>query len=91
MRTTFKHGDWLAQCDRCDEKFHASDLRKTWDNLYVCKLDWEPRHPMDFLKGFKDDTSVPWTRPSRPDTEIDTSAWAPQISTVPDGNNDNSL
>lgn len=58
-----KLGDWNALCDRCGRKFKASQLKKTWDNLYVCKDDWEPRHEQDFLRGVKDDPSVPFTRP----------------------------
>lgn len=67
-QNTLVIGDWNAQCDRCGFKFKASDLKKTWDGLYVCKDDWEPRHPMDFLKGRKDDPSVPWSRPESSDS-----------------------
>lgn len=59
---TLKLGDWNAICDRCGFKFKASELKKTWDNLYVCEDDWEPRHPMDFLRGRPDDSSTPWNR-----------------------------
>jgi len=62
-------GDWNALCDRCGFKFKASELKETWDNLRVCKSCWEPRHPQDFLRGFPDDSSVPW---SRPDSDADT-------------------
>jgi len=68
-QNTLVLGDWNARCDRCGFKFKASDLRKTWDNLYVCKDDWEERHPQDFLRGVPDNPSVPWTRP---DTISDT-------------------
>lgn len=90
MRTTYKPHDWNAICDRCGEKFHASDLKKTWDGLYVCKLDWEVRHPMDFQRGIKDDPSVPWTRPVGTDVETDASGWA-AVDSVPSGTFDNSL
>jgi hypothetical protein len=65
-------GDWNAICDRCGMKFKASDLRKTWDDLYVCKDDWESRHPSDFQGDidYSDDPSTPW---SRPDNLSDTS------------------
>lgn len=90
MRTSFKKGQWVAQCDICDEKFHSSDLKKRWDGLYVCKLDYEVRHPMDFQKGIKDDPSVPWTRPVGTDTETDASGWA-AVDSVPSGTFDNNL
>ena len=59
----WKHGDHNAICDVCGFKFKASELKKTWDNFYVCSKDFEPRHPQDFLRGKKDDQSVPWSRP----------------------------
>lgn len=65
---TWKKGDWQAVCDVCGRKFKASQLKKTWDNLYVCKDDWEPRHPLDFFRGRKEDMSVPWTRSEGADT-----------------------
>ena len=35
-RERLVRGDWNAICDRCGFKFKASELKKTWDNLYVC-------------------------------------------------------
>ena len=70
-RPNFKQGDHLANCDRCGFTFKASQLRKEWTGLFVCKDDWEPRHPQDFVRGVKDDPTPPWTRPqSSSDTSI---------------------
>lgn len=30
-------------------------MRMRWDNLFVCKEDWEIRHPQDFVRGVPDD------------------------------------
>lgn len=60
-------GDWNAICDVCGFKFKASQLRKRWDNLMVCKQDWEPRHPQDYIHGFEDNSAVPWARPEPED------------------------
>lgn len=57
-----KLGDNNATCDRCGRPFKASELHKTWDGLWVCRPDWEPRHPQDFVKGVKDDMSVEVSR-----------------------------
>ena len=65
-RNTFKSGDWLAICDSCGLTFYASQLRKRWDELMVCELDWEPRHPQDFVRGIPDNPAPPWVRP-KPD------------------------
>jgi hypothetical protein len=63
----YKPGDNNAVCDRCGRPFKASMLKKTWDGLWVCQRDWEPRHPQDFVKSVKDDQTVkisrPWTDP----------------------------
>lgn len=61
-KSNLKLGDWKATCDVCGFDFHASELRKNWRNLYVCKKDYEPREDLDFLRGIPDDPSVPWTR-----------------------------
>lgn len=61
--TYFKKGDWNAVCDRCGFNFKASELRKTWDGFYVCKDDFETRHPQDFVRSRPDRQTVPWTRP----------------------------
>ncbi len=56
-------GPYRAICDRCGQKRYASELRMTWDNLWVC-VDrcWEPRHPQDFVEGRPDDQTVPIVR-----------------------------
>ena len=96
--TTLKLGDWNAVCEVCDFEFKASELRKRWDGAYVCKEDYEPRHPSDFYRGRTEDTSVPWTRPEAAEaggTDINGDTFPPtRIDTttdVPDGDNDGSL
>ncbi len=84
MRTRAKIGDHVAECDVCRFKFHASDLKERWDGLMVCKQDWEPRHPQDFLRTPVDDQSVAWTRPASADTFQDDSAWVDTSTEDPD-------
>lgn len=71
-KPTYTPGDWSAICDRCGVKFKASELYETWDGLRVCKINdcFETRHPQDFLRSVKDDSSVPWTRSEPADSEI---------------------
>ena len=87
-QSNFKKGDHKAVCDICGFLFHASKLKKQWDGLYVCKDDWSPRHPQDFVRGRKDDQTVAWTRSEGADVETDTSGWVAPDS-VPDGTFDN--
>lgn len=63
MESYFKKGDHNALCDRCGFHFKASDLKKDWQGFYVCKEDYEARHPMDFLRSKTEDTGVSFNRP----------------------------
>lgn len=54
----FKSGDWLAVCDVCKFEYFASELKRRWDGFLVCEKDWEPRHPLDFIK-VKPETAFP--------------------------------
>lgn len=56
-------GDWNATCDQCGRGFKFSSLRKRWDNAWTCDACWEIRQPQDFVRGVKDDQSVPVGRP----------------------------
>lgn len=57
-----KHGDWNAVCDLCGFEYKASQLKEQWDHLRVCSECWSPRQPQDFLRGKRDNQSLPWTR-----------------------------
>lgn len=63
-------GDWNAICDSCGRKFKASQLKLRWDGFRVCKDDWEPRHPQDFVRGVKDIQKTSWIRSQTPDIFI---------------------
>lgn len=80
MRNTYKHGDYLAICDRCGFEWYASQLAKEWTGLMVCRGAgtndcWEARHPQELVKGRKDRQSPPWTRSEPPDVFIDAYVW----------------
>lgn len=61
-QNTLVLGDWNVKCDVCGFKFKSSDVKKRWDGLYCCKEDWEPRHPSDFFKLPKTESSIPFIR-----------------------------
>lgn len=54
MRNEYRHGDNNVICDVSGRKVKASETRKRWDGLVVCREDWEPRHPQDFVRGRRD-------------------------------------
>lgn len=64
----YRSGTWNGICDRCGSKFKFSDLKLEWDGLYVCTANgcWEARQPQDYVKGVRDDMSVPVSRPQQP-------------------------
>lgn len=70
-RNTLDWGNWNAICDTCGFKFKANELRKTWDNLMVCKQDYEIKHPQLMIRVPVDDPSVPWARPEAEDDFIE--------------------
>ena len=64
-------GKWNFFCDLCGRKQKSSRAMKTWQGLYVCAHHKEVRNPQDFLRGVKDNQSVPWTRPEKvPETFV---------------------
>lgn len=71
MGSYFKAGTWNALCDICGFEYKADQLRKNWKGQYVCKKDWEPRHPQEFLRARKESIGVPWSRPEPTDTEVE--------------------
>ena len=69
-------GQWNVVCDRCGTYQKSGDVTKTWDGLIVCKPEvkrgcFEHRHPQDFVRAIKEDTSVPFTRPDPGDRFVD--------------------
>jgi len=97
-QNTLNLGDWNAICEICGFKFKASELHKNWKNQYVCKKDFEHRHPMDFLKSTPDDPTVPWARPEADDaggTDVDGETLPPTYTFTPepppDGDNNGDL
>ena len=58
-------GDYWLICDRCGFQYRKSEMRETWDHLWVCPEDWEPRHPQLDVKAIPDDQRVPVARPDK--------------------------
>tara|TARA_R110000868_G_scaffold105792_1_gene290515 strand:+ start:205 stop:759 length:555 start_codon:yes stop_codon:yes gene_type:complete len=66
----YSRGNWNAVCDVCGREYKSTDLRKRWDNLWVCFQDYEIRQPQDFVRGVADTQAVPWARPEGADTFV---------------------
>jgi len=57
-------------CDRCGFKYPLKELRKEWTGLKVCKNDWDPRHPQDFVRGVPDNQTLSEPRPRPTDVFV---------------------
>lgn len=65
----YKPGSFYRICDRTGFRYRAERTRKEWDQLIVRDQSWEIRQPQDFVKGVRDDQTVPEARP-RPTFEF---------------------
>ncbi len=64
----YEDGAWNAFCDFCGAKQKSGNMMRTWNNFYVCRHHKEVRNPQDFVRGVKENMSLPWTRPEPADT-----------------------
>lgn len=55
--------DYLMACDECGVVFRRSELQQRWDKAWVCRKDWEPKHPQESVRGKIDRQRVPVSRP----------------------------
>ena len=88
-------GAWNMICMRCGVKRKNYDIEKEWTGLLVCREKClDHRHPQDFVRGVKDDQSVPYTAPEPTDTYVsvtyDTTTGV-QEHTIPSGTFNNAL
>ena len=71
MNDYLAEGDWNAICANCGRKMKASELVKDWKGLYVCPdHPGVTRHPQDFVRGFPDKQTVPWSQPLHEDSFV---------------------
>jgi hypothetical protein len=56
-------GDHLMICDECGLTYRKSEMSQRWDKAWVCKKDFDPRHPQEYVRGRDEDISVPVARP----------------------------
>ncbi len=62
-RTALTLGQWRACCDICGRSNLSGQLRKAWDGSFRDDACFEIRQPQDFVRGIKDNPSVPFARP----------------------------
>jgi len=84
----------LALCDRCNQRFFLSDLRKEWQGLKTCPCCYEAKHPqLEPRRNVSDAIALQEPRP-QPKEPLDVFVGAPGNSVfsatgmVPDAQND---
>lgn len=70
-RVTGKYG-YNFTCPRCGFVIKFADAKLDWRGVWLCKADWEPRHPMDFFRQKSDAHVLQITRPDN-----DVLSWTP--------------
>lgn len=59
----YKPGSFYRICDRTGFAVRAEHTRKQWNNIIVRDRSFEERQPQDFVRGRRDDQTVPQPRP----------------------------
>lgn len=83
MKKTTWPGNWKVVCDVCGMWYPSGEVKKRWDNLIVCKKDWEMRHPQDFIRGIPDNPTPAFVRPDPPDQFLEV-CWLYEMSAYAD-------
>lgn len=82
MNRTYRPGDYLCKCDRTGFTVYASDTVVEWNGLRVRRQSAERRQPQDFVRGRKDNQSVPDARPQPADVFLYTNGEQAQLRTT---------
>jgi hypothetical protein len=59
----YKPGSFYRICDRTGFAVRAGHTKKQWNNIIVRTRSFEERQPQDFVRGRRDDQTVPEPRP----------------------------
>ena len=70
MQNYYKAGTWNCICEVCGTQVKSDEIIKRWDGRLVCRLCFEPRHSLDFIRAIPDNNTVPFVAPEPTDTFI---------------------
>lgn len=74
----YRHGSHNVICDVCGRKFKRHEVLYRWDGVLVCRADWEPRQPQDFVSGVADSQNVQDVRTENADYFVSTNEITPE-------------
>jgi hypothetical protein len=60
-------GTWRVICDVCGFEFASNQVKQRWDNLIVCRKDYETKHPQLLIRVREESPGVPFARPEPED------------------------
>lgn len=69
MRATRSY-EYNVLCPVCQFKYKASEMIRRWDGYWVCKYDWETRHPSDFYTTKPDAHPLPFVYSDNNGTDV---------------------
>ena len=64
----YRPGSFYRTDDRSGFPQRAEQTKREWTNAIVDEKLWEARHPQDYVKGVKDNQTVPLPRPLAPNS-----------------------
>lgn len=86
MKFPYTVGEWYACCQVCGKKLLSSKIEKRWDGLYTCKEDWEPRHPLDFVRSVRETSNkLPFVAPRPAEVDVSPTYLADPNNVKPTG------
>lgn len=77
MSNYYKPGTWNVLCFVCGKQYKSDEILKRWDGVLVCRKDWEPRHPQEFIRTPKESSGVPYVSNESADQFIGTTCPYP--------------
>lgn len=76
----YKPGSFYRICDRTGFAYRAEHTRKQWNDIIVRNRSFEERQPQDFVRGRRDDQTVPEPRPRQTPTYLGVSTTLAQAA-----------
>jgi hypothetical protein len=57
--STYRRGAYNCICDVCGFQFKSDEMRERYDGMFVCREDYEGKHPLEFTRFVNDNQTVP--------------------------------
>lgn len=81
-KLVFKPGSFYRICDRTGFAVRAEHTQKQWNNIIVRNRSFEERQPQDFVRGRRDDQTVPQPRPRQTNQYLGVQTTINQMITI---------